>query len=83
MVERVFRFLDAADDLHNNYYRMPMDRAILTACLIYPILEQELKRQYLDKDKIPHFGEIFIITIRSSTALSHPRFPTFPVRSAP
>lgn len=78
--ERVFRFLDAADDLHNNYYRLPMDRAILASCLIYPILEQELKRQYLDKNRIPHFGEILILTNSVIHGIVTSSFSHFPRR---
>ncbi len=34
---------------------------MLTSCLIYPLLEEELNRQFLSKQHIPHIGEITIV----------------------
>jgi len=78
--QRVYDFLDGADVLHRNYYRTPMDRAILSCCLIYPILEQELKRQYLDKHITPHFGDILILTGSVIQGIVTSSFSHFPRR---
>lgn len=76
--QEVYNYLEAADNLHRNYYRIPLDRAILSCCLVYPILEQELKTQYLDKKLIPHFNEILILTgsvIHGIVTTSFSHFP--------
>jgi poly(A) polymerase len=78
--ESVYQYLEAADDLNKNYYRMPMDRAILSACLIYPILEQELKTKYLDRHLIPHFGEIMMLTGSVIQGIVTSSFSHFPRR---
>jgi poly(A) polymerase len=54
----VFHYLACADQIHQHKGKNTLDRAVLSSCLIYPLLEQELNRQYLSKNHIPHIGEI-------------------------
>lgn len=62
----VFHYLSCADQLYQHKGKNVLDRAILTACLIYPLLEQELQRQFLSRNQTPHIGEI---TITASTLI--------------
>lgn len=62
----IFHYLTCADQLHQHKEKNVLDRAILTSCLIYPLLEQELQRQFLSRNHIPHIGEI---TITASTLI--------------
>lgn len=62
----VFHYLACVDQLHQHKGKNTLDRAILTSCLIYPLLEQELQRQFLSKKHIPHIGEI---TMTASTII--------------
>lgn len=78
--ERVYQYLEAADNLHKNYYRTPMDRAILTSCLLYPILEEEIRRQYYNKKLVPHFGEVMMLTNSVIQGIVTSSFSHFPKR---
>ncbi len=57
----IFHYLTCADKLYHHKEKNTLDRAVLSSCLIFPLLEQELKHQFLDKDKVPHIGEITIV----------------------
>lgn len=58
--EEVFNYLKAADQMNLNG-RQTLDRSILASCLLYPIFEQEIKIKYLDKNEIPHLGDITLL----------------------
>lgn len=65
--EMIFDYLKAIDAMNQ---QAPLDRSVLTAALLYPILEQEIRRNYLLQDKIPHIGEI----MQLSQSLIHDLF---------
>lgn len=58
----IFHYLTCADQIHQHKGKNTLDRAVLTSCLIYPLLEQELERQFVSKNLSPHIGEITIAT---------------------
>lgn len=70
----IFHYLACADQIHKYKGKCTLDRAILTSCLIYPLLEQELQLEYLNKNKIPHIGEI---TIAASTLIKEILYGAF------
>jgi poly(A) polymerase len=76
----VFHYLACADRLHQHKGKNILDRAILTACLIYPLLEYELNRQYLNKNHIPHIGEITIVASSLIKEILIQAFAHFPRR---
>lgn len=78
--EKVYQFLEGADDLNLNYYRTPIDRSVMTACLIYPILEQEIKSQFLNKEIQPTFGDIVMLTGSIIHGIVTSSFSHFPRR---
>ncbi|MCB1107411.1 MAG: polynucleotide adenylyltransferase PcnB [Chlamydiia bacterium] len=55
----IYSFLDEADrtikEPHNPY----LDRPVLLACLAFPLLEKHLKTHFIDREKIPHLGDIY------------------------
>lgn len=57
----VFHYLACADQIFLHKEKNTLDRSVLTACLIYPLLEYELERQYLSKKHTPNIGEITIV----------------------
>lgn len=59
--DRVFDFLDEADAINQRNIKRPLDRDVLASCLLFPILEQELKKQFLDKGKVPHISDIILV----------------------
>lgn len=62
----IFHYLSCADQLHQHKGKNTLDRAILSSCLIYPLLEHQLHKQFLSHDHIPHIGEI---TLTASTLI--------------
>lgn len=57
----IFHYLACADQLYQYKNKNTLDRAVLASCLIFPLLERELDRQYLSKKHIPHIGEITLV----------------------
>lgn len=76
--EDVYELLSAADKI--NLEGKPMDRAILLSCLLYPILEREIDQVYLNQGKIPHYGEILMVTSSLIKGLVISSFAHFPKR---
>lgn len=54
--------LTAADKINLIDRKKTMDRSILGACLLYPLLKQEIQLQYLEKNSMPHMGDIILST---------------------
>jgi poly(A) polymerase len=74
----VYRLLNSADAHNKASGKKPLDRAILTACLLYPILEREIETLYLKRDLTPNFGDILMTTsslIRGIVISSFSHFP--------
>lgn len=74
----VYHYLAAADQIYHHKGKNVLDRAVLTACLLYPIVEKELEKQFLSKKHVPHIGEItFVISslIKDVLISSFSHFP--------
>ncbi len=78
--KEIFHYLASADEINKANPRHPLDRAILTACLLYPILEQEIQTQYLDKEITPHIGQIMMVTSSLIKGFVTSSFSHFPKR---
>jgi len=75
--EDVYKYLTIAD-IHNQTNKKPLDRAVLTACLLHPILEREMESKYLNNSITPSFGQIVTLTsslIHGVVASSFSQFP--------
>lgn len=69
-----YRFLVVADQINQSNPKRPLSRPVLTACLLFPILEQELKTQYLDHERIPHINDVLEL---SSAVIHHTMIDSF------
>jgi poly(A) polymerase len=56
--EEVFDFLKEIDTTFHDPSRRPLPRSVLLSCLVYPLMEKKIKTLYLDREKLPHLGEI-------------------------
>lgn len=54
----VYSFLQEIDAQMQDPKGMRFDRAILLSALLYPLLEKRIKEQYLERDIMPHLGQI-------------------------
>jgi poly(A) polymerase len=52
----IYSFLQEADRCMKDE---SIDRSVLLSCLLYPFLDRHIDVQFLQRDKIPHLGEIF------------------------
>lgn len=78
--QEVYKYLNAADTINRQSARKTLDRAILTSCMLYPILEREMHSTYLDKGIIPHMGEIMMLTSSLIKGVVTSSFSHFPRR---
>lgn len=76
----VFHYLACADQLHLHKGKNVLDRSVLIACLLFPILEKELELQYLSRKSIPHIGEITLVASSVVKAVLVKAFSHFPRR---
>lgn len=76
----IFHYLACADQLHQYKGKNTLDRAVLASCLIYPLLEYELKNEFLNKNRIPHIGEITLTTTSLIREILIQAFSHFPRR---
>lgn len=79
--KEIFHYLASADEINSESQRL-LDRSILTCSLLYPILERELKRQFLDKNLTPHIGEIMMVTSSLIKGFVTSSFSHFPKRNS-
>lgn len=56
--EEILAYLKEIDTTFHDPTRTPLPRPILLACLVFPLLEKRMQARYLDREKIPHLGEI-------------------------
>lgn len=78
--KRVFHYLACADQIYQHKGKNTLDRAILSSCLIFPLLEQELDNQFLSKKKVPHIGEITLVASTLIKEILLQAFSHFPRR---
>lgn len=58
--DEVYAYLQEIDDVsHENEIDAPaLDRSLLLSCLLFPYLQKHLHVHFLEREKIPHLGEI-------------------------
>ncbi|MBA2369125.1 MAG: polynucleotide adenylyltransferase PcnB [Candidatus Protochlamydia sp.] len=76
----IFHYLACADQLYHHKGKNVLDRSVLTACLLFPVMEYELDRQYLRQNDIPHIGEITLVASTLIKELLTQSFSHFPRR---
>lgn len=76
--EDVYHLLKTADELNKRQEKKPLDRAVLTACLLFPILQREIETTFLKHQRIPNYGDIMMLTnsvIKGIVLSSFTHFP--------
>jgi len=76
--EEIYSYLDQADRVNKERYDKALDRNVLACCLLFPILEHELKLQFTDKGIAPHIGEIMMVSAGIIKAFVTSSFSHFP-----
>ncbi len=56
--EDIYNYLNEVDTNCYHVNMPPVDRAILLCCFVFPMFEKRIKTRYLDREKMPHLGEI-------------------------
>lgn len=75
---KVYQLLQIADQINQNGKKNPLDRSILTSCLLFPLLEKEVLKKCTEADKNPHMGDVIMITshlIKDFVTSSFAHFP--------
>lgn len=75
---QVYNFLEAADKIQNHFGRQALERAVLTSCLFYPVLEKKINELDQQSDAPQHLGQIALETnqlIQDAVTQSFSRFP--------
>lgn len=74
--DQVYKLLEQAD-LVMRTEGLPLDRAVVSSCLLFPILDRELHIQFHNKESPANMGDISVVThalIRGVGANSFPAF---------
>ena len=75
---KVYQYLSILDQIIAKNPNKKIDRSVLTACLIFPIVEQKIQNDFIDKDNKIHLGEVIMLTtsiIREVVTSSFTQFP--------
>ncbi len=75
-----YDLLIIADQINQNSKEKPIERAVLTSCLLFPFLEKEINKQFIQQNKIPHLGEIIVLTSALTKEIVTSSFSHFPRR---
>lgn len=78
--KRLFHYLTCADQLHKHKDKMTLDRTVLTACLVFPLLEHAVSHYTTVKGHPPHMGDISLLTSSLVREVLVHAFPHFPKR---
>lgn len=78
--KKVYDLLGIADQMNKNNRNTRLERSVLTSCLLFPILEEEIDLQFLKKGLRPHLGDIMIVTSSLTKASVTSSFTHFPRR---
>jgi poly(A) polymerase len=54
----IYNFLQEIDSVFLDPTIENLDRSVLLSSICYPLLEKRLRTQYLDRDHIPHLGQV-------------------------
>jgi poly(A) polymerase len=78
--DSIYAYLRAADSMNiKGHYRV-LDRSLLTAAILFPILENEIKKEIAKENQIPHLGEVMKLSEKLVHDLLFQAFSHFPRR---
>jgi len=78
--EDVYKLLKVADQINSGNRKDLLERPVLLACLLYPILERELDVVFLSENKIPQYGDVMMLTSSLIKGFIISSFAHFPKR---
>lgn len=76
--KEMLRYLEASDAINKQSTKFPIERPVLTAALIFPLLEEDLHTRFTKEGRTPHLGDILNLTsihIRDIILASFYHFP--------
>lgn len=73
----VYKIFSTIDKFHS-VHKKTFDRGVLVAAMIYPILEQEVERQFISKGLHPNIGDVMILSSEIMHAVLSTSFAHFP-----
>lgn len=76
----IYLLLASADKLQNKNLRSPIDRGVLVACLLYPLLTREIENYQINHGTVPHLGEITMLAASTMKTFVTTAFTHFPRR---
>ena len=72
----VFALLQAVDAKMRQEGQV-IDRAVSSACWLYPTVERELRRQFHDQGRVPSFHDVTVVVRALIRGIGHHSFPPF------
>ena len=72
--EEIYSYLHEVDTTFHEPPLPPLDRSVLLASLCFPILQKRIQTQFVDREKIPHLGEIYTVTHKLLDEVFHSFF---------
>ncbi len=75
-----FLYFTGADKINQTLTKQKLDRSVLMACILYPMLEQEVEEKYLSQGNTPHLGEVIMSATAILKNFTHNSFSAFPRR---
>ena len=78
--EQIYDHLKAADSMNTRGRYKKLDRSVLTAAILNPILDYQIRGLFLDQGKMPHIGEIMDLSHAVIHELLFESAPHFPRR---
>lgn len=76
----IYLLLASADKLQSKNTKTPIDRGVLVACLLYPLLAKEIQEHSVHHGTIPHLGEITMLAASTLKTYFTSAFTHFPRR---
>ena len=76
--EKIYAYLKAADAMNVRGHYKTLDRSVLSAALLFPIVEEEIKKRTAEQEKAPQLGEILHLIETLVDQLLFAAFSHFP-----
>lgn len=76
----ILHYLTCADQMNLHKGKNVLERPVLVACLLFPILEKELQQHYLNNKQMPHIEDITLLTSALTKEIFIHPFTHFPRR---
>ena len=72
--DEIFSYLTEIDRNFQDPEKIPLDRSVLLACFLFPFLQTHLETLFIQRQKIPHLGEVHQESYRVIDTIFQPFF---------